>query len=621
MASLISALLSRWSFSPPELSTQFCKCRPLYPDLSSKLADSCHICGFPKISGEKSTTNQQPENPSSRSPAPNQSSNLPHVEPPGPKAVRYLNRKLTESFASIPDIPVLICRNGAVAVFADGMLLHAYQAMDLQRMCDREAESISTGKGSGYILGYDMGLGKTVTSIALICSRRSPTRDAFPTTLVVAPSVGILQHWKSEVQKFAPKMRVLLYHKEGRNEDPRVPDVTLVTLAQVRAQYAAYKDEDIVDERRFPLYTGRWHRVVIDEAHTIRNPDTASAAACWALQKSHGLCLIGTPAQNKLRDLFPLFKFLDVTSHGLNNLATFDRSITTPYERGEIVRTTKLLVDVLRDCMIYRPKDSGHGVVPLPTRHADIVVRVALTPSERATYDYMAHRHQCKSSWTRVVRTRQVADSPVLLTKALHSGDIGPKPDETSDEMRFRLDQSRAEPQDVIAQDIPLDTCALPPCLQEHAAVFRPGYVSSKFLALWKILRAIPAGEKVMIFSHFLTTLDLVADMLSKKGISYVRYDGRMGANERGEALDQVKDDKESTVLLVSIMAGGIGLNIPACNHVVLVEPWWNPHVEDQAIARAHRIGQRREVWVYKLLVEDSIEDSIVKVCIDSPRF
>ncbi|KAJ6605336.1 P-loop containing nucleoside triphosphate hydrolase protein [Mycena vulgaris] len=585
----------------PPPPPRYCTCGPLhaYLHLARNRDEICGICGNVKR-GE--LENVPPSIPQSSPQTPLQIQSAPSAK----RKVRYLNEKLEASLSSIAHSPgVLICRNGPLAAFENGKSLYAYQASDLQRILDREADGAST------LLAYSMGLGKTVTSIGVICSNRSPASKTFPTTLVIAPSIGILQHWQAELKRFAPKLRVLLYHKDGRKHDPRLPDVALLTLSEIRNQYAAYMDEVISDESKFPLYTGAFHRVIIDEAHSIRNPESASAKACWALKKSHALCLTGTPAQNKLGDLHPLLKFLEIKSEGLNVLGTFNARVTIPYDAGEIEKATKLLVGVLSECMIYRPKNSRLGVVQLPKLHNSVLVPIELTPAEREMYNYIKFVHPFKSYWAKVVRLRQAVDHPALLTKALHRGDIGPKPDETSDQMRVLLDESAAEANEIISQDIPLAT--LPPCLAKHATMFKATYVSSKFKALWRIIKSIPPGEKVIVFSHFLTNLDMMAESLSTNGVSYARYDGRMGPSERAAALDQIRNDKKCTVLLLSIMAGGTGLDIPACNHVVLIEPWWNPYVEEQAISRVHRIGQVREVRVYRLLVKDSIEDSIVK--------
>ncbi|KAJ7474039.1 P-loop containing nucleoside triphosphate hydrolase protein [Mycena latifolia] len=647
MFSLLTDLLSSLVLAPanqPEQS-QDCDCQSLYPSLSrsvrqmqllllrplktgGQVDELCKSCGNLKTAGVVKIENvwdpfalecefrlkryqapsSVPESPP-RKPARVDSA---RIGPTERNAVRYINRKLEASLSFVSSAPVLICRNGQLTAFENGQSLHAYQAIDVQRMCDRERAGAST------LLAYAMGLGKTVTSIGLICSNRSVAPNDFPTTLatsispsVIAPSVGILQHWQAELKRFAPKLQVLLYHKEGRTNDPRLPDVVLLTLSEVRNQYAAFINEGISDVKIFPLYTGTFHRAIIDEAHIIRNPESASAKACWALKKSHGLCLTGTPAQNKLEDLHPLLKFLDIESKGLNHLATFNARVTVPYEAGEIVKATELLVGVLSECMIYRPKGAGLGVVELPKLNDAVIVAVELTPAEREVYRYMKFVHPFKSQWAKAVRLRQTVDHPGLLTKALHRGDIGPKPDETSDQMRVLLDESRADANEVIAEDLPLG--ALPASLAKHAAIFKSTYLSSKFVALWGILERIPVGEKVIIFSHLLTNLDMIADLLSKREMLYARYDGRMGPSERAEALDQIRNDKRCTVLLLSIMAGGTGLDIPACNHVILIEPWWNPYVEEQAISRVHRIGQVREVRVYKLLVKDSIEYSIVK--------
>ncbi|KAJ6505853.1 P-loop containing nucleoside triphosphate hydrolase protein [Mycena vitilis] len=626
MISLLTDLLSSLNIVSAAdvdapLLLQHCSCRPLYPDLARNIEKICRICG--NLKPEVEYTHRE-KGPSIASRVPSQTK-LPPTPPKKTKELRYLNAKLTASLTSIANDPVLIARRGSLAVFGPGETLYEYQAVDLRRLQEREAA------GLGTLLAYAMGLGKTVLSTALICTSQSVPPGAFRTTLVIAPTIGILQQWKTELKRFAPKLHVLLYHgsgESGKTADPRVPDVTLLTIAEVRNQWAAFTDENVSDDTKFPLYTGTFKRVIIDEAQTIRNPETASAKACWALKKCYGLCLSGTPAQNKLEDIYPLLKFLDVRSEGLNDLTTFHSRVTNPYRQGEIEKTTELLVvrshphvcpwqfnrlsqRVLSECMIYRTKDLQLGGVELPKLHDAVLVRIQLTPAERAVYNYIRDIHPFKSQWAKAVRLRQAADHPALLKRALQRGDIGPKPDHTSDQMRILLDDSCAAATDVIKQDTPLKP--LPPFLAEHAAVFESTYISSKLSAILAILKRIPKGQKVLVFSHFVTNLDLMAEVLRGEGVSYARYHGLMGPSERTAALVRIRDDETCRVLLMSIMAGGTGLDIPACNHVMLVEPWWNPYVEDQAISRVHRIGQRREVRVYKLLVKDSIEDSIVK--------
>ncbi|KAJ7184585.1 P-loop containing nucleoside triphosphate hydrolase protein [Mycena filopes] len=635
MFSLVTGLFNSLVLSSPVDVPPVCTCVDvsIYPELVASVRDQiegiCETCGW-RVAPNKTRHITAPVSSVGPKPLPRAASSGPNAgqelsaavsparaklprahSPRKPKLnpVKYLNTQLTASLFDISNDPVLICSKGALAIFENGKTLHEYQAVDLQRMRARELAG-----ESGTILAYDMGLGKTVTTIALICIQKSAplAPGAFDTTLVIAPNLGVLQHWVDHFTRFAPRLKVLLYHGEGKKHDPRLFDVALATLWEIRNQNMLYMDKNVADESKFPLFTGTFRRVVIDEAQVIRNPDSASAKACWALRKSHGLCLSGTPAQNKLQDLHPLLKFLDVQTEGLSDLTTFNSRVTIPYKNGDIVKATALLVRVLGDCMIYRPKQSGLGGVELPKRHPDVIVQVQDTPEERKVYNYIKSTHPFTSAWAKTIRLRQAADHPALLTKALHRGDVGPKPDDTSDEMRELLDDTRADANEVIQQDIPLAT--LPPSLQDCADLFKSTYESSKIKAILRILERKPRGEKALIFSHFLTNLDILAEVLPKRGISQcARYDGRMGPTERTDALNQIKSDPKCTVLLMSIMAGGTGLDIPACNHVILVEPWWNPYVEEQAISRVHRIGQVREVRTYKLRIRDSIEDSIVK--------
>ncbi|KAJ7611167.1 P-loop containing nucleoside triphosphate hydrolase protein [Roridomyces roridus] len=524
------------------------------------------------------------------------------------ESVRYLSRELTKSLSiriSEPPRPrrtPLIIRKGAgLAVFENGKPLHPYQATDVERLLDREA------KGLSPILGYTMGLGKTPTAIALICSNPAKTGSGtFRTTIVIVPNVGTMAHWVTQVKIFAPNLSVVQYHgPRKRQMDPCTADIT----------YAAYTSKVNGDAQQFSLFLGTFHRVVLDEAHNIRNPDSAVAKASWALKKTHALCLTGTVAQNTIKDLFSLFKFLNISGgKGLNDQVTFNELITAPFRRGEKIKSTRLLVEVLKDCLIYRPKDSeGPLELRLPTLHEPAVVRVQLTQAEREVYAYIGHVHKFRSAWAKLIRLRQAVDHPALLTKALHKGDVGPKPDDTSDLMRHMLDNSLEDPQSVIQKDIPVEIKTLPAELQRYAEIFETKYDSSKLRAVWEILSSIADGEKTIIFSHFLTSIDMLGEMLTRRDVPYARYDGRMSPSERVSSLERISTDPGCKVLLLSIMAGGVGLDIQACNHVVLMDPWWNPYVEEQAISRAHRIGQARDVRVYRLVVDDSVEESIVK--------
>ncbi|KAJ2928595.1 hypothetical protein H1R20_g8520, partial [Candolleomyces eurysporus] len=149
---------------------------------------------------------------------------------------------------------------------------------------------------------------------------------------------------------------------------------------------------------------------------------------------------------------------------------------------------------------------------------------------------------------------------------------------------------------------------------QKLAEVCSDRYISSKFKAVFAILKRVPRGEKTLIFSMFPSLLDVLGSFLENNGIEYVQYDGRMNPRERDDALIVISDDKECNVMLISMKAGGVGLNIMACNHVIVFDPWWNPYVEEQAIARAYRRGQTREVHVYRILCPKTIEDWISKV-------
>ncbi|KII86289.1 hypothetical protein PLICRDRAFT_56026 [Plicaturopsis crispa FD-325 SS-3] len=545
---------------------------------------------------------------------------------------QYVRQQVHRSFSSLDELlPPLLCREN-IFMFKNGSSLKPYQAVDVQRLHDREEGGHICGSpnNTGFVLAYDMGLGKTVVTIALVCKRplRSNTDGVVPATLVVCPSVGIISHWASEVQKFAPHLKVLIYHGKDLSRDTKFIggfDIVLATYNQICIQHRAllkFKELALrsgiregnnfpIDPEYCPLFLLKFHRIVFDEAHVMRNPVRQTPAACWALRKNHGLCLSGTPAQNSLRDLYPLLKFLRVDYRGLHDLETFDRLITKPLKQGRIAEPTQLLQTVLPDAMIYRRKDDS--LIKLPPK-VDRTINLRLTRQESEFYDYVRQHMPFKSMWAKLIRLRQACDHPFLLTKAIHANEVeftvgGTQDSEVPDEAQSAGDGNVTEP--VLEAD--MNPLKIPEALEFARELLDPTYVSSKLAEVMEILhKIVDKREKTIVFGHSKVMLSLISDKLAEQEIESVVYDGDLNLQECEWALEKIRTDDQCLVLLMSIMAGGTGLNITACSHVILIEPWWNPFVEEQAIDRVHRIGQTKTVYIYRLVVDETIEENVV---------
>ncbi|KIM38980.1 hypothetical protein M413DRAFT_29562 [Hebeloma cylindrosporum] len=497
--------------------------------------------------------------------------NLADHAPEGPPASFY------ELPSAIPHLSLWSA--GGVGIFSNGKSLKYFQARDLAVLVNRErGEKVcgtETVNDVGHILHYEMGLGKTVTTIALIIRNPAPpTFMGCHATLVVTPSKGIMDHWLSEVAKFAPHLRVC-YYDSVKAFLSETADIVVCTYNQLRLQYGTYRKNP---EGKAPLFQRKWYRVVLDEAHTARNPKTKTAESIWALRKWHGLCLTGTPAQNSNHDLYSLFRFLGVTYQNINDLETFQFKVCSK-----------------------KPTDRPRNPKLLEPKRTDTTIEVTLTAQERRLYSRVRARKDLHFL-ARVIRRRQVCDHPSLIGKELVSefihGDENPEPEDGVD---YANEELIAPCIDVSKLD------------ESEQGMFSETYMSSKIREMMRILKTRVPGQKTIIFTHFVSVIPSIKHALSGAGIRSTIYSGDMSSKSRDDSLKKIAQDDRCTVIIVSIMAGGVGLNITSCNTVILLEPWWNPSAEEQAISRSYRIGQTLPVHVFRLIVKDSIEESIEK--------
>ncbi len=365
---------------------------------------------------------------------------------------------------------------------------------------------------------------------------------------LVVCPTSVLPNWASELQKFRPNLKVSTYHGPTRALDPAA-DVTLTTYALLRLDEAALTGKD-------------WDTVVLDEAQMIKNPDSQTARAAFKLKGAFRVALSGTPVENRLEELWSVMHFANPGL--LRGKKEFGDTWAQPIADGR-ADAAQSLRRKIKPFVLRRLK---RDVAPeLPPR-TDSVMHVVLDDRERSIYDavYAATR-------TEIVGLLQAGGSVMKALEAL-----------------LRLRQAACHP-------------ALIP--GQHAKG------SSKTTALVEALTTAAAdGHRALVFSQWTSLLDLIEPELVTAGLKFERLDGstadRAGVTARFQSADG------PPVMLISLKAGGLGLNLTAADHVFMVDPWWNPAVESQAADRAHRIGQERPVFVHRLVSQGTVEEKIL---------
>ncbi len=410
------------------------------------------------------------------------------------------------------------------------------------------------GSGIGGCLADDMGLGKTIQVISLHLHRRS--EQAGP-TLVVCPTT-LLANWEREVRRFAPDVPVRRYHGAGRNLDDLAPDELVVSSYGV-----ARLDREALGDAGFGL-------AVADETHHGNNRSSETARALRAIKAGARVALTGTPVENRLSDLWAI---LDWTTPGLlGPLERFTRTVATPVERYRDPVATERLARTVRPFILRRRK-TDPGIAPdLPPRTVTDVP-VPLTSEQVTLYEAEVREALAK------IRSKKGFERQGLVLRLLTV-----------------LKQICNHPAHYLHQAGPL-----------------PGR-SGKFAALEELLGVIVAeGDQTLVFSQFVECLALVEARLADIGVPTLFLHGKVPAKRRASMVDEFQAGAVP-VFLLSLKSAGVGLNLTGATHVVHVDRWWNPAVEDQATDRAHRIGQDRPVQVHRLIAEGTLEDRIAEL-------
>ena len=405
------------------------------------------------------------------------------------------------------------------------------------------------------ILADDMGLGKTVQALAHILIEKQAGRLDLP-ALVVCPT-SVLPNWRAEAQRFAPQLRVHVSHgmeRKSAYDQMAHADIVLTTYPLLS------RDKEVLLEQRF-------HLVILDEAQLIKNAQTQAARIVGDLQARHRLCMSGTPLENNLGELWSLFNFL--MPGFLGDAMGFRRTYRTPIEKqGDELRRDNLARRI-RPFILRRTKEQVASELPPKT---EIVRSVEFDVAQRDLYE------------------------TVRLT--MH------------ERVRAAIAMSGLQRSHIIVLDALLklrQICCDPRLLKLDAA--KKVKESAKLELLMEMLPELLAeGRKVLLFSQFTSMLALIEEQLKAQSIRYVKLTGE--TKDRAGPV-QAFQNGEVDLFLISLKAGGTGLNLTAADTVIHYDPWWNPAVENQATDRAHRIGQDKPVFVYKLIVAGSVEEKI----------
>jgi len=423
--------------------------------------------------------------------------------------------------------------------------------------------------GVGACLADDMGLGKTVQSLALLLLRAKQGP-----ALVVAPT-SVAPNWIDEARRFAPTLNVL--HYTGAPGERIALLESMVAFDLMVVTYGLLQN----DIERFAGV--EWTTLVLDEAHAIKNASTRRARSVKALRADFRLATTGTPIQNNLMDLHSLFGFLNPGM--LGSAAQFKSKFVLPIERDGDMDVNAILRRVISPFILRRTKTEVLDDLPERT---EITLNVELSEEEATLYE--------------ALRTRALAELEGLDTKT-------PKQRKQALEEKGLANAGKQHVQ-VLAHLTKLRLACCHPRLVQDTW----GKGSAKLSVFGRTMDELLAGgHKVLVFSQFVSHLKLIEKHLIEAGTSYQYLDGSTPQKARADRIRAFQGG-EGDAFLISLKAGGTGLNLTAADYVIHMDPWWNPAVEDQASDRAHRIGQTRPVTIYRLVAQGTIEEQIVEL-------
>ena len=408
--------------------------------------------------------------------------------------------------------------------------------------------------GFGGCLADDMGVGKTVQALAYLESVYDRDNDA-PASLIVMPR-SLLFNWQREAEKFAPGLDVYVHADQGRISDAQQfaeHDLVLTTYGTM------LRDVELLRKYEFDT-------VILDESQAIKNPVAETSKAARLLRGRHRLALTGTPIENSTGELWSQFAFLNPGL--LGSMDYFRGEFVNPIERQQNGDTAQFLRKMVFPFILRRTKDQVAADLPPRTE------RILITDMEPAQQKlYVKQRDFYRAKLLGLIENGGMDDARMQVLEGL-----------------LRLRQ-----------------------ISNHPRLVDPKFkgASGKFEALLETLDTLRAeGHRALVFSQFVQMLTLVREALDARGVPYAYLDGQ--TRHRETIVDSFQNDATLPFFLISLKAGGVGLNLTAADYVIHIDPWWNPAVEQQATDRTHRIGQDKPVFVTKLVARDTVEEKIL---------
>jgi non-specific serine/threonine protein kinase len=411
----------------------------------------------------------------------------------------------------------------------------------------------------GGILADDMGLGKTVQALSFL-QHYYEAKDGEIKALVVCPTT-LIYNWENEIKKFTPSLQYHIHHGAQRSrtiEDMLSRHVIITTYGTLRS------DIKLFTQVAFDY-------VILDESQAIKNPSSKVTKAASLLNARNRLCMSGTPLQNNTFDIYAQMNFLNPGM--LGSIEFFRQEFAIPIDKFGEREQKDHLKKILYPFILRRTKEQVAKDLPDKT---ETVLFCEMEDEQRSIYD--AYRNDYRARIMGTIEEQGIQRSQLTILQGL---------------MKLR------------------QICDSPAILNEDEKF--PNH-SIKLDELAREITENIGNHKALVFSQFLGMLALIREKLDALGIKYEYFDGSTSAPDREKAIQSFQRDDEVRVFLISLKAGGVGLNLTAADYVYIVDPWWNPAVEQQAIDRTHRIGQTKNIFAYRMICKDTIEDKIMQL-------
>lgn len=408
----------------------------------------------------------------------------------------------------------------------------------------------------GGCLADDMGLGKTLEAIAFLGYLKKKKKQK--PHLVIMPT-SLIFNWKKEIEKFFPSLKALIYTGPKRKvlfKDFSKYDIILSTYGSLLNDIEFMKDFE-------------FGYVILDESQAIKNPNSKRYKAVKLLQSDNRLALTGTPIENNTFDLYAQMNFLNPGL--LGNMSHFKKEFSDAIDKAKDEQTSTLLSEMIHPFLLRRTKEQVATDLPEKT---ETILYCEMGVEQRKVYE--SFKEKFRDYLLNKIDENGVAKSQMYVLEGL---------------MKLR------------------QICNSPELLNDEEDY---GTASVKLDILTENIKEKTSNHKILVFSQFTSMLSLIKNRLEEENITYEYLDGR--TKNREEKVKNFQENEEIRVFLISLKAGGVGLNLTAADYVFLVDPWWNPAVENQAIDRAHRIGQDKKVIAYKMICRDTIEEKIINL-------